>query len=196
MLGLWLPAVACHWCRWSELLPDALPSWRVPCLFPAFLLCLWRVACKYTSIWRFKGVFSGFWGFRVGLYCYGALRGLWGFCAREQLGGYMTCGVFCLSFSSLVLLSSCPAFACSSAWLPALPAFLLFVLPSWLCGLAFGVGWVVGFLSLSDGFRHKKKGRNSLRPLLSRCGLLYMFRVAFIASSFDFEKIHPAPQVR
>ena len=58
----------------------------------------------------------------------------------------------------LVLLSSC-----SPAWLPALPAFLLFVLFSWLCGLAFGVG----FLSLSDGFRYKKKGR-ALRPFL-RC---------------------------
>lgn len=73
---------------------------------------------------------------------------------------------FLLSFRFL-LLFSCPAFACSPAWLPVLSAFLPFVLLSWLCGLAFGVGWVVGFLSLSEGFRYKKKGR-ALRPFL-RC---------------------------
>lgn len=74
-----------------------------------------------------------------------------------------------LPFCPLVFFS-CPLVQLSSsspAWLPALSAFLLFVLISWLCGLAFGVGWVVGFLSLSDGFRYKKKGR-FLRPFL-RC---------------------------
>ena len=74
----------------------------------------------------------------------------------------MACFVF-----RFLLLSSCPAFACSLAWLSALLAFLLFVLLSWLCGLAFGVGWVVGFLSLSDGFRYEK-GAHFLRPFL-RC---------------------------
>ena len=90
----------------------------------------------------------------------------------------------CFAFRFL-LLSSCPALvllsSCSPAWLPALPAFLLFVLFSWLCGLAFGVG----FLSLSDGFRYKKKGR-ALRPFL-RClfALIlsdinpYIFRLGF-----------------
>ena len=76
---------------------------------------------------------------------------------------------FCLSFSSLVLLS------CFR------PALLLFVLFSWLCGLAFGVG----FLSLSDGFRYKKKGR-ALRPFLWCLFALilsdinsYIFRLGF-----------------
>ena len=27
--------------------------------------------------------------FGVGLYCSGALRGLWGFCVRVELGGFM-----------------------------------------------------------------------------------------------------------
>ena len=42
---------------------------------------------EYGSISRFKGVFSAFLLFRVGLCCLGALRGLWGFCARVELGG-------------------------------------------------------------------------------------------------------------
>ena len=142
---------------------------RVPCLLSAFLLCSRCVACKYGSISHFKGIFSGFYGVRVGLCCLGALRGSCGFCVREWLGGYMTCGVFasilslCSCFSSFVLLSWL-----ASPWLPALLALLLF----WLCGLVSLLGWVVGFLSLSDGFRHKKKGRNSLRPLLSCCELV------------------------
>ena len=48
-------------------------------LLSALSLCLWCVVCKYGSISRFKGVFSGFWAFRVGLCCLGALRGLCGF---------------------------------------------------------------------------------------------------------------------
>lgn len=42
--------------------------------------------------------------FGVGLYCFGALRGLWGFCVREWLGGLEACGVFALRFASLLLL--------------------------------------------------------------------------------------------
>ena len=47
----------------------------------------------------------------------------------------MACGVFRLSFSSFLLLSS--LFLLSSCSCPALPTFLLFVLFCWLCGLAF-----------------------------------------------------------
>ena len=58
-----------------------------------------------------------------------SLRGLWGFCTRVELGGYMTCGVFasvflllllCLPFSFSLCLAFCPlsffglvVFACS-----------------------------------------------------------------------------------
>ena len=69
-----------------------------------FVRCDALEICLYS---RFKGVFSAVWAFRVGLYCLGALRGLWGFCTREWLGGYMACGVFAfrfLSFASVFLL--------------------------------------------------------------------------------------------
>ena len=56
-------------------------------LLSSLPLCLWCVVFEYGSISRFKGVFSGFWAFRVGLCCLGALRGLCGFCARVELGG-------------------------------------------------------------------------------------------------------------
>ena len=91
----------------------------------------------------------------MGLFVLGALRGLWGFCVRERLGGLKACSVFAfrfLLFSSLVLLS------CFVSWLASFPALLVF----WSACVV-----VVGFLSLSDGFRHKKKGR-VLRPFL-RC---------------------------
>ena len=83
---------------------------------------------------------------------------------------YALCPTFCpfvLSFSSLVQLSS------SS--------------PAWLLLLVFGVACVVvvGFLFLSDGFRHKKKGR-FLRPFLRFLFALilldinaYIFRLGF-----------------
>ena len=64
----------------------------------------------------------------MGLCWLGALRGLWGFCARVELGGYMTCGVFapifplfslllyvCLSFSlvcPMVVLSLLSCLSC------------------------------------------------------------------------------------
>ena len=58
--------------RWS-----GLSSSPVACslLLCAFLSCVWCVACKYGSISRFKGVFSVFLLFRVGLLGLGALRG-------------------------------------------------------------------------------------------------------------------------
>ena len=130
--------------------------------------CFPAIPAKY-ALFR---ILRGFWR---GFSCYVWVCLAWVLCVacgafyvRVRLGGFGACGVFRLSFSSFLLFSSLVLLSsCSPAWLPALPAFLLFVLFSWLCGLAFGVGWVVGFLSLSDGFRHKKKGR-VLRPFL-RC---------------------------
>ena len=69
-----------------------------PAFLSALSLCLWHIMLEYGSISRFKGVFRGFYGVRVGLCCLGALRGLCGFCARVELGGYMTCGVFAFHF--------------------------------------------------------------------------------------------------
>ena len=73
---------------------------------------------------------------------------------------------FCLSFSSLVFLS-CFRPALLLGFLPC----LLFVLFPWLCGLAFGVGWVVGFLSLSD-YMDKKKGRKGFAPCVLSCPVM------------------------
>lgn len=59
-------------------------------------------------------------------------------------------------FRGLLPLASC--LACSAAFLALWVGFF-----AWLgCWLSFP----------SDGFRHKKKGRNSLRPLLSCCELV------------------------
>ena len=164
-------STGCRWCRVQGLtvscgvcsVPLSLP-------FVPLLLLLSCNTCKICLISRFKGVFRGFWGADVYSYGLRALRGLWGFCVREWLGGYIACGDFLqnLSFCPFVFLS-CSAFVACFPWLPALLALLLF----WLCGLVCLLGWVVGFLSLSDGFRHKKKGRKVfLRPLLSCCGLV------------------------
>ena len=108
----------------------------------------------------------------MGLCCLGGLRGLWGFCTRVELGGYMACGVFASVF--LLLLLCLPPFVlCSSLlWLS-----LLVFLPC-LCCFFFPFGYM-----------RKKKGRNSLRPLFVSCGLVYKFlniTVICCGSSFPY----------
>ena len=62
----------------------ALVLWScVPLLLSALSLCPWCVALEICLYSRFEGVFRGFPLLDVGLYCSGALRGLWGFCVRE-----------------------------------------------------------------------------------------------------------------
>ena len=135
-------------------------EWCAPCLLSALLHCACRVACEYGSISRFKGVLRGFWGVGVYSYGFGVLRGLCGFCARVELGGYMTCGVFASILSSFVLfcplLSSFLSFCscvCLSFYLFA-PAF--FVCPLVLCLSSLSL-WVVVSFSLSD-YAQKRKG--------------------------------------
>ena len=165
---------------WWQVVQGAGASSVLRCVFRPFvlpfvplLLLLSCICLEICLISHFKAVFRGFCGADVYLYGLRSLRGLWGFCVREWLGGFMACGVFCLyvilSFAfCFLLLSSCPAFASSPAWLPALPAFLLFVLFSWLCGLAF-----FPFRTI-----RKKKGRAVLvRPLLSCCGFVMQNKV-------------------
>ena len=77
------------------------------------------------------------------------------------------------------------------AWFVVVALLLFFVCFSWVVGC--------GSFSLRM-IATKRKGK-PLGLVLSSwvVGLLfvcYMFRAAFIASSLDFEKIHPAPQVR
>ena len=105
--------------------------------------------------------------------------------ARKRNAAYF-CGLRSYIFSSCICL----------LWFAlCLSLGLLWLLCScclwWLCGLL-----LVAFFPF--GRYDKKKGRTLLaRPLFVR-GLwaCYMLSAAFIASSFDFEKIHPAPQVR
>ena len=114
----------------------------VVCSLLLFALSLfaWCVACKYAPISRFKGVFSAFWGCCVGLCCLGGLLGLCGFCARVELGGYKTCGVFAFVFILL-----CPLVQLS-------PVLLLGFLPCLLsislsCFLGF-VAWLLALVGL------------------------------------------------
>ena len=59
------------------------------------------------------------------------------------------------------------------------------------------VVWVALLVAFFPFGKKKKKERASgLLVLSSWLWACYMFRAAFSASSFDFEKIHPAPQVR
>ena len=105
-----------------------------PLLLSSLSLCAWCVVFEYGSISRFKGVFSGFWAFRVGLCCLGALRGLWGFCVREWLGGFTACCVFASIFPLLCLLFY--LFTC----------FLSFILSA-LFWLSFACPLALSFLS-------------------------------------------------
>ena len=144
-------------------------------------LCPWRVACKYGSISRFKGVFGGFCGVCVGLYCSGTLRGLWGFCVREWLGGFGACGVFAFLFISLPAFCPSPCLLCSGCLLLVLLSCLFL----WSLSLfPFPLRYI------------RKKGRNFLRPLFVCCVLVYMFSASLSVVSFVFENIHPAPQER
>ena len=154
-----------HWCRLSRVqaLRSACSGPLVVCslLLSALSLFYWCVACKYGSISHFEGVFSGFPLLDVCLYCLRALRGLWGFCVREWLGGLKACGVFASLF---VLL---PFFFCSCVclllcWLSFF-ALVVFCLSSCIVFVAL---WV--WLLFPFPFRtiRKKKGRAVLvRPL-------------------------------
>lgn len=147
--------------RWSALVACPLLSCRVPSLLSALSLCACRVACEYASISRFRGVFSVVYRFRVGLYGLGALRGLWGFCVREWLGGLKACGVFALLFI---------LFAFRFIFLPCFWGFAFVVLCLSSCFL---VGLCILFFPC--GLYAKKKGRKVF-PLASSLVLLWVFR--------------------
>ena len=171
----------CRWCApapslWVCSVPFSLP-------LPSFLLCLWCIAFEYGFISRFKGVFRGFWGADVYLYRFRVLRGLWGFCAREVFGGLEACCVLCLYFISFasVLSLSHPFFffayllelCLCCPWLVLFSALFVLV-PLW------GLCFLFPFRTI-----RKKKGRNSLRPRLSCCGLLYLAAALYSSYSSD-----------
>ena len=87
-LWLCLPAFwRVHWSRGGQGFeasgPAGVGSGPLVLLLSALSLFPWCVACEYASISRFKGVFRGFYGVRVGLFVSRAFRGLCGFCVRE-----------------------------------------------------------------------------------------------------------------
>ena len=97
-----------------------------------------------------------------------ALRGLWGFCVRERLGGLKACGVFCLSFSLFVPVFLSFSLCLSSGALPLL--FSACPLACLVCPCVL-VGLCVFFFPF--GIYAKNRGRSVLvRPLLSCCGFV------------------------
>ena len=110
---------------------------------------------------------------------------------REWLGGLEACGVFAPVF----VLLSCLLSLLLSFWLSfSLFAPVVFCLSSFLVFPALAL-----YFLFPLRYMRKKKGRNSLRPLLFCCGALwvyYMLSASLSVASFDFEKIQPAPQVR
>ena len=137
---------------WLQDLPEVGSGPLVVC-YVALRLYAWCVALEYGSISRFKAVFSAVWGCRAGLLVLRALRGLCGFCARVELGGFMTCCVFASVFRFfsvfVLLLSFCPCVC--FPWLILLPA--LFVLVS--------LGVFVFSFSLSD-YTQKERAQRFL----------------------------------
>ena len=121
LFGAVVVSTGCRWSGNSCYFANVSKNGQNPLLSSAYLLCSRCVVLEYALISRFKGVFRGFYGVCVGLYWPGALRGLWGFCVREWLGGFMACGDFLqnLSFCPSVFLS-CPAFVLLSRFASAL----------------------------------------------------------------------------
>ena len=114
--------------------------WASGRVYPPFgrLTALRLVRC--LQIWlyfAFLGVFRGFYVFRVGLCWLGGLRGLCGFCARVELGGYMACGVFAFMYPFLCL--SLPFF---------LSLYLLLVLLSFVALVVFCLSSCIVFVGL------------------------------------------------
>ena len=110
----------------------------------------------------FRGVFSAFCGVCVGLCCSCALRGLWGFCARVELGGLEACGVFASVF--LLLLLCLPFFlslyllfvlrlVCFVLVVFCLSSCIVFPFLLWLCVFFFPCGIYA-----------KKRGRKGFAP--------------------------------
>ena len=139
-----------HLCRLSRVQDLVLVLVQIVCsrLLSALSLCPRCVALEICLYSRFKGAFGVVWGCRVGLSCLGALRGLWGFCTRVELGGFGACSVFAPPLSSLLPLF-CPL-SC-----PLAPAFLACPLVLFAC-LVCSCGLCVFFFPF--GLYAKRKG--------------------------------------
>ena len=154
--------VVFHRVHWVQVVRSCSHSLGVflPFALPLSLSCFACGALHLNmALFRIlRGFLARFWGADVYLYVLRSLRGLCGFCTRVELGGLKACGVFCLSFSSFLLLSS--LFLLSSCSCPAsLLGFFSWSCPLSLCGLLF---------LFPLRYMRKKKGRAVLvRPLFS-----------------------------
>lgn len=159
-------STGCRWCAPAPSLWVCSVHFSLP--LPSFPLSFPALPFKYALFSVLRG-FRGFYGAGVCLYGLRFLRGLWGFCTRVELGGYVPCGVFApifpffhllrLSSGALPLLSlACPlSLPCLSLWL--------------VLGFPF-VGVVVSF-SLTDVCAKRKGAKYcSLRPLSVFCSVV------------------------
>ena len=125
------------------------------------------------------------------MYGFRVLRGLWGFCARVELGGFGACGVFAFRF---LLFSSCPlffSFRPALVLLPCLASALGLV-------LSLFVAVVVSFSLTVYGQKERARRVWCVLscPVVGLLWVYYMFSAFLSVDSFAFENIHPAPQVR
>ena len=143
-LGWWsCPLVAGD--QASGVLSGCVPSFR-PAFCPLCCFCFPASALKYALFRILRAFLAWFYMFGVGLCCLGALRGLWGFCTRVELGGFMACGVFasilyllpcflscCLCFPLVVVLCSGCLYLFSCFVFAALWVCCCFFFPFGLC---------------------------------------------------------------
>lgn len=139
-------------------------------VFRAFVPAFWLLSCfalvgLLANMPLFR-ILRGFCGVLWGLCCLRALRGLWGFCVREWLGGLKACGVFAFLFIllHLCLLLFCP-FVLS--FVLSTPAVLGLSFLS-LCGLFLGSLFPFPFRTI----RKKERAQSVLRPLFVGRGCL------------------------
>ena len=148
----------------------ALVLWScVPCLLPAFPPCFGALLANMALFRILRGFLESFMGFRVGLYCWRALRGLCGFCVREWLVGLKARCVFASVF---ILLCSCFYLVSSFLGLSSCPLLVLS-----LCGLLLGFFLGCCFF-FPYGLYAKKKGRKVLLLASSLRGL-WVFRFLY-----------------
>ena len=119
------------------------------------------------------------------MYGFRSLRGLWGFCARVELGGLKACGVFAPIYP-FICLSFCPC------------CLILVILPILsivaLCGL------VLGFFRFffPFGLYAKREGAKCcpLRPLFVCCGFVYKsLNITVISCGSSFPYLLPLQMI-
>ena len=175
--------------RWAGLraqdLPDAGGGPLAVCSLP-FIRSLALPLVHCLQIWLYFAFFRGFQrvlgclcGFVLS-WCFAWLVGLLYACGVRRIKGLLrVCLRFSYSLSFYLCVCSAfisvPIFWALPLLLSACPLCLL-CLSLWPCGLCCCFFFPFGYM-------RKKKGRNSLRPLLSCCGLYYL--VAALYSSYS-----------